>query len=117
MIWPHATSSSIETVCKVADFGLYYHNFKYGHGNAKKVSNIVSSLHFKQLTVATVQLYFSNVNMPIHGCRLSSQGCVPVKWTAPEVLFGDIAKLSSKSDVYVILLIKLHVFFFLTVKE
>ncbi|XP_015780241.1 PREDICTED: tyrosine-protein kinase STK-like [Acropora digitifera] len=53
-------------VCKVADFGLYYHNFKYGHGNAKK-------------------------------------GCVPVKWTAPEVLFGDIAGLSSKSDVYVIL--------------
>ncbi|XP_067023890.1 vascular endothelial growth factor receptor 3-like [Acropora muricata] len=50
-------------VCKVADFGLYYHNFKYGHGNAKK-------------------------------------GCVPVKWTAPEVLFGDIAKLSSKSDVW-----------------
>ncbi|XP_044167760.1 tyrosine kinase receptor Cad96Ca-like [Acropora millepora] len=50
-------------ICKVADFGLYYHNFKYGHGNAKK-------------------------------------GCVPVKWTAPEVLFGDIAKLSSKSDVW-----------------
>ncbi|XP_044171015.1 tyrosine kinase receptor Cad96Ca-like [Acropora millepora] len=50
-------------VCKVADFGLYYHNFKYGHGNAKK-------------------------------------GCVPVKWTAPEVLFGDIAELSSKSDVW-----------------
>ncbi|KAK2571346.1 Tyrosine kinase receptor Cad96Ca [Acropora cervicornis] len=50
-------------VCKVADFGLYYHNFRYGHGNAKK-------------------------------------GCVPVKWTAPEVLFGDIAKLSSKSDVW-----------------
>ncbi|XP_067023939.1 tyrosine kinase receptor Cad96Ca-like [Acropora muricata] len=50
-------------VCKVADFGQYYHNFKYGHGNAKK-------------------------------------GCVPVKWTAPEVLYGNIAKLSSKSDVW-----------------
>ncbi|XP_067030890.1 tyrosine kinase receptor Cad96Ca-like [Acropora muricata] len=50
-------------VCKVADFGLYYHNFKYGHGNAKK-------------------------------------GCVPVKWTAPEVLYGNIANLSSKSDVW-----------------
>ncbi|XP_067023589.1 tyrosine kinase receptor Cad96Ca-like [Acropora muricata] len=50
-------------VCKVADFGLYYHNFKYGHGNAKK-------------------------------------GCVPVKWTAPEILFGDAAALSSKSDVW-----------------
>ncbi|XP_015769797.1 PREDICTED: vascular endothelial growth factor receptor 1-like [Acropora digitifera] len=53
-------------ICKVADFGLYYHNFKYGHGNAKK-------------------------------------GCVPVKWTAPEILFGDAATLSSKSDVYVLL--------------
>ena len=79
----------------MADFGLYYHNFKYGHGNAKKVSNIVSWLDFKQLTVATAELSFF--------CRLSCQGCVPVKWTAPEVLFGDIAGLSSKSDVYVIL--------------
>ena len=43
-------------VCKVADFGLYYHNFKYGNGNAKKVSNIFDSLHFKQLTVATAEL-------------------------------------------------------------
>ena len=43
-------------VCKVADFGLYYHKFKYGHGNAKKVSNIFDSLHFKQLTVATAEL-------------------------------------------------------------
>ena len=24
-------------VCKVTDFGLAYQNFKYGHGNAKKV--------------------------------------------------------------------------------
>ena len=83
----------------MADFGLYYHNFKYGHGNAKKVSNIVNWLHFKQLTLATAQLSFF--------CRLSCQGCVPVKWTAPEVLFGDIAGLSSKSDVYVILFMKL----------
>ena len=90
-------------MCKVADFGLYYHNFKYGHGNAKKVSTIVSWLYFKQLTVAPSELSFSNVNMQIDGCRLSSQGCVPVKWTAPEVLFGNIATLSSKSDVYVLL--------------
>ena len=33
---------------------------------------------------------------------------MPVKWTAPEVLFGDIAKLSSKSDVYVLLYFKLQ---------
>ena len=90
-------------MCKVADFGLYYHNFKYGHGNAKKVSKIVSWLHFKQLTVATAELSFSNDNIKIQGCRLSSQGCVPVKWTAPEVLYGNIANLSSKSDVYVLL--------------
>ena len=24
-------------ICKVTDFGLAYQNFKYGHGNAKKV--------------------------------------------------------------------------------
>ena len=29
---------------------------------------------------------------------------MPVKWTAPEVLYGNIAKLSSKSDVYVLVL-------------
>ena len=30
------------------------------------------------------------------------QGCVPVKWTAPEILFGDASNLSTKSDVYVL---------------
>ena len=29
---------------------------------------------------------------------------MPVKWTAPEILFGDAADLSSKSDVYVFFL-------------
>ena len=82
----------------MADFGLYYHNFKYGHGNAKKVS--VAWLHFK------AELSFSHVNMEIHGLHLSFQGCVPVKWTAPEVLYGNIANLSSKSDVYVLSEIK-----------
>ena len=100
-------------MCKVADFGLYYHSFKYGHGNAKKVSNIVSLLHFKQLTVAPAELYLFKVNMQISGCRLSPQGCVPVKWTAPEVLYGNIANLCSKSDVYVLLWIKLQLYFFL----
>ena len=89
-------------MCKVADFGLYYHNFKYGHGNAKKVSNTFGLLHFKQSTVATAELSISKVNMQIP-CPMFSQGCVPVKWTAPEVLYGNIAKLSSKSDVYVLL--------------
>ena len=88
----------------MADFGLYYHNFKYGHGNAKKVS--VGCLHFK------AELSFSHVNMKIHGRRLSFQGCVPVKWTAPEVLYGNIANLSSKSDVYVLFKIKLQFYCF-----
>ena len=61
-------------MCKIADFGLYYHNFKYGHGNAKKVINNVSSLNFKQLAVATAELYFSHVNMQIHGCYLCFPG-------------------------------------------
>ena len=29
------------------------------------------------------------------------QGCIPVKWTAPEILFGNIEELSPLSDVYV----------------
>ena len=28
-------------VCKVTDFGLAYQDFKYGHGNAKKVSQFM----------------------------------------------------------------------------
>ena len=27
---------------------------------------------------------------------------MPVKWTAPEILFGDASNLSTKSDVYVL---------------
>ena len=67
------------------------------------MSNIVTWLHFKQLTVATAELSFF--------CCLYWQGCVPVKWTAPEVLFGDIASLSNKSYVYVILFMKLLNYF------
>ena len=29
------------------------------------------------------------------------QGCIPIKWTAPEIIFGNPAGLSTKSDVYV----------------
>ena len=32
---------------------------------------------------------------------------MPVKWTAPEILFGDASNLSTKSDVYV-LVVKSH---------
>ena len=62
-------------MCKVADFGLYYHNFKYGHGNAKKASNTFSWLHFKQLTVATDELSISKVNMQIHVVCLPRAAC------------------------------------------
>ena len=62
-------------VCKVADFGLYNHNFKRGHGNAKKVSNILSWLHFKQLTLATAELSISKVNMQILVVCLPRAAC------------------------------------------
>ena len=29
------------------------------------------------------------------------QGCMPIKWTAPEILSGNFAELSTQSDVYV----------------
>ena len=83
----------------MADFGLYYHNFKYGHGNAKKVS--VGWLHFK------AELSFSRVNMKIHGRRLSSQGCVPVKRTAPEVPAKVMCMYIFKSNYnFIVLLVK-----------
>ena len=28
-------------VCKVTDFGMAYQSFKYGHGNAKKVEDLL----------------------------------------------------------------------------
>ncbi|XP_068720263.1 tyrosine kinase receptor Cad96Ca-like isoform X2 [Montipora capricornis] len=35
-----------------------------------------------------------------YGHGNAKKGCIPVKWTAPEILFGDPANLSSKSDVW-----------------
>ncbi|XP_068719116.1 insulin-like peptide receptor [Montipora capricornis] len=35
-----------------------------------------------------------------YGHGNAKKGCIPVKWTAPEILFGDAANLSSKSDVW-----------------
>ncbi|XP_068713501.1 tyrosine kinase receptor Cad96Ca-like [Montipora foliosa] len=35
-----------------------------------------------------------------YGHGNAKKGCIPVKWTAPEILFGDAADLSSKSDVW-----------------
>ncbi|XP_068716481.1 tyrosine kinase receptor Cad96Ca-like [Montipora foliosa] len=35
-----------------------------------------------------------------YGCGNAKKGCVPVKWTAPEILFGDASDLSTKSDVW-----------------
>ena len=93
VIWPHATSSSIETVCAKWRILAYI----------TIILNMDMAMPKRQVTQSIGCTSFSNVNMQIYGCRLSSQGCVPVKWTAPEVLFGDIAKLSSKSDVYVLL--------------
>ena len=31
-------------VCKITDFGLAYQDFKYGHGNAKKVNCFINIL-------------------------------------------------------------------------
>ena len=36
------------------------------------------------------------------------QGCIPIKWTAPEILFGNPAGLSTKSDVYVDVCLKIN---------
>ena len=40
---------------------------------------------------------------------------MPVKWTAPEILFGDASNLSTKSDVYVLVknVVKSHFIGFL----
>ncbi|XP_068691047.1 inactive tyrosine-protein kinase 7-like [Montipora foliosa] len=35
-----------------------------------------------------------------YGHGNAKKGCMPIKWTAPEILFGDPANLSSKSDVW-----------------
>ncbi|XP_068757949.1 fibroblast growth factor receptor 1-like [Montipora capricornis] len=35
-----------------------------------------------------------------YGHGNAKKGCVPVKWTAPEILFGDASNLSTKSDVW-----------------
>ncbi|XP_068715039.1 fibronectin type III domain-containing protein-like isoform X4 [Montipora foliosa] len=35
-----------------------------------------------------------------YGHGNAKKGCTPVKWTAPEILFGDASNLSTKSDVW-----------------
>ena len=42
----------------------------------------------------------SSVNLQV-SCFLFLQGCMPIKWTAPEILSGNVADLSTQSDVYV----------------
>ena len=43
----------------------------------------------------------SLVLKPLFLNKLSLQGCLPIKWTAPEILLGNFAGLSTLSDVYV----------------
>ncbi|CAH3155168.1 unnamed protein product, partial [Pocillopora meandrina] len=37
-----------------------------------------------------------------YGPGNAKRGCIPIKWTAPEILFGHVEQLSTKSDVYVL---------------
>jgi len=36
----------------------------------------------------------------VYGHGNAKKGCIPIKWTAPEILFGNCASLTSKSDVW-----------------
>ena len=67
----------------------------------RATSFLVIDDYYVPPSINEVYTYIHTAELPFF-CRLSSQGCVPVKWTAPEALFGDIAELSSKSDVYVL---------------
>ncbi|CAH3153640.1 unnamed protein product, partial [Pocillopora meandrina] len=35
-----------------------------------------------------------------YGPGNAKKGCIPIKWTAPEILFGHVEQLSTKSDVW-----------------
>ncbi|XP_066030680.1 uncharacterized protein [Pocillopora verrucosa] len=35
-----------------------------------------------------------------YGPGNAKRGCIPIKWTAPEILFGHVEQLSTKSDVW-----------------
>ncbi|PFX12102.1 Fibroblast growth factor receptor 3 [Stylophora pistillata] len=37
-----------------------------------------------------------------YGTGNAKRGCIPVKWSAPEILIGHVERLSTKSDVYVL---------------
>ncbi|CAH3162930.1 unnamed protein product, partial [Pocillopora meandrina] len=39
-----------------------------------------------------------------YGPGNAKKGCIPIKWTAPEILFGHVEQLSTKSDVYAVML-------------
>ncbi|XP_022806736.1 mast/stem cell growth factor receptor-related protein Kit-like [Stylophora pistillata] len=35
-----------------------------------------------------------------YGTGNAKKGCIPIKWSAPEILYGHVERLSTKSDVY-----------------
>ncbi|PFX12321.1 Tyrosine kinase receptor Cad96Ca [Stylophora pistillata] len=37
-----------------------------------------------------------------YGTGNAKKGCIPIKWSAPEILYGHVERLSTKSDVYVL---------------
>ena len=57
-----------------------------------KLTRTTSDIQMKTTLVVSERI--------VYNCFIS-QGCIPVKWTAPEILFGNIAELSPLSDVYV----------------
>ncbi|XP_044176851.1 fibroblast growth factor receptor 3-like isoform X1 [Acropora millepora] len=73
-------------------------------GFLRKSRGIVDKYYRGEGEVANLKTYdlvsFSNQIATGMVFLASRGGCVPVKWTAPEVLYGNIANLSSKSDVW-----------------
>ena len=64
VIWPHAMSSSIETVyAKWRILAYITIILNMDMAMPKRYVTLSVGFHFKQLSVATAELYFSHVNM------------------------------------------------------
>ena len=71
--------------------------------------NVVFFSHFNIFTLCMQLHIFLKMALKKKGHKFCTtnvyclflQGCLPIKWTAPEILLGELAGLSTLSDVYV----------------
>ena len=99
----------VESLAKEGKFSVFRDRFtKANLGLTDKgTTNVAFFSHFNIFTLCSFIFFKDGFEKKGHKfCteiiyRLIFQGRLPIKWTAPEILLGELAGLSTLSDVYV----------------